>query len=848
MALVLLGLAQPALAVCGGENERLCNLFSDGRMGCNAELVDNGHGICAHPDCGRMGERACAIFGRNSCDAGLADINGTCLRQGDCGGEGNRLCYVFADGRGGCNADLADNGHGLCVHPNCGRMGERACAVFGRNSCDAGLADINGTCLRQGDCGGEGNRLCYVFADGRGGCNADLVDNGHGLCAHPNCGRLGERACAVFGRNSCDAGLADINGTCLRQGDCGGDGNRLCYLLADGRGGCNTDLADNGQGLCTHPNCGRQGEDACAVFGRNSCDVGLVEFNHFCDQRGHCGSEGLRACLLGERATPGCDTGLVEIEFMCRMQGQCGAVGQRACLAIERPGRPCDAGLSELAGTCISCGGLGQRACAIVGRNSCNRGLVEVNDRCFTRGACGAADQRACLVGERLAPGCDAGLTQQAGMCHQCGALGQRACAVVGRKSCDPGLVEFNNTCLTRADCGAPHQRACLIGERANPGCNPGATERAGRCIATGPEPAPVPPGALVHVRIDPPLPFLLAPAPVSLIASVYDWQSKKGLVAKKIELFQSTYLRPGSPAPRLVATCSGKSQCEFKLAGGSSTGLPSAVSYMARVTLGRGIIETPVRIADLAFVGDPVRMDVAAERRPGNVVAQLPTQRTVDVVYYAGSGYSLITPAQAQGFADRLRGEHVTMLRASDSMPEPSSLAENIGGMSFWVSLAPAVVKHIGLLGMCEHSTSNPVPWGDSQGILHPNLRCRDWSAPGPFYSAAFPSVSWHELHHAAFGLSDEYCSSPTLYLPNAIFPNAYGSLQDCSDRATNPATCARIAEPAGCIGSACTCSINVWHSDNRGDDTMIGNGPEGPDDLRAARGKFDWCRAGGC
>jgi hypothetical protein len=332
------------------------------------------------------------------------------------------------------------------------------------------------------------------------------------------------------------------------------------------------------------------------------------------------------------------------------------------------------------------------------------------------------------------------------------------------------------------------------------------------------------------------------------LIASVFDWQSKKVLIAQKIELFQSAYLRPGSPAPMLVATCKGASKCTFLLGGGSVAKMPRAVSYMARVTLGSDVVETPVRIADLAFVGDPVRMDVAAERRPGNVVSQLPTQRTVDLVFYAGSGYGLTPPALANGFADRLREEHVTMLRAHDSMPEPSSLAEGIGGVSFWASLAPAVVKHIGLLGMCEHSTSNPVPWGDSQGILHPDLRCRDWSAPGPFYSAALPHVSWHELHHAAFGLSDEYCNSPTLYLPNAIYPNAYGSLQDCRDRSSNPPTCARIAEPVGCTGSACTCSVDVWHSDNRGDDTMISDGPEGPDDLRAARGKFDWCRAGGC
>jgi hypothetical protein len=638
------------------------------------------------------------------------------------------------------------------------------------------------------------------------------------------CGRLDEKACAIVGRNSCDPGLVEFDNACRTRGDCGTLGKRRCLAGEPGAWepltGCATALVPTNN-VCTRPACGRRDELACTLVGRSSCDPGLVEFDSVCRTRGDCGAAGQRACLVGESSLVGC-----------------------------RPG------LSEQGGQCHVCGALGQRACAIVGRTSCDDGLVEVNDMCFKRGQCGAADQRACLLGERAKAGCNAGLSERAGRCEACGALGQPACAIVGRRSCRSGLVEANNTCFARGACGAAEERACLIGERPTPGCDAGLSERNGMCWAPSPLSTQAVPRYFVFVRLDPPLAFLFGGRPVvSLVASVHEWHTKKPVVASTIELFRANYTGPGSVQPLPVATCTNLQSCSTVIASGSTARWPATVSYKARVSVGATTVETPVRLADLRFVGAPMRLDVSAETLSSGKIRQVPLTRTVDIVFYAGTGYELSTPGGARVFSVRLLNEQREMLRADADKPGASSLAENWAATSFHVSLSAATVKAGGWrlgglfeFNQCEHSTPNPVPWGDAQGILHPGSDCRDWSVPGPFYSAGRPAISWHEMHHAAFGLSDEYCAG-TVHHQHPRFPNVYTSQAECVRLGSNAATCARIAEPVGCSGAACNCSTDFWRSDSESKDAMVGNGEvEGADDLRAVRGKFLECRAGRC
>jgi len=755
--------------------------------------------------CGAAGERLCNIFddGRGGCDRGLVDVLGRCQAPFICGGEGQRLCFVFIDARGGCNTDLVDI-NGMCAMPNCGSEGQRACAIFGRNSCNTGLVEVNDMCFMRADCGAEGQRACLIGERSGNSCNAGLVEE-WGKCVDPQCGALGQNACAIVGRNSCDGGLVDARGICRVQGECGGQGQRYCEVGEREGDNCDADLVER-MGQCVH--CGRVNERACAIVGRKSCDEGLVEFND-----------------------------------SCRKFAECGKAGERACLIGERDGNSCDEGLFERSGKCLRCGALGQLGCAIVGRKSCDDDLVEVNDVCHMRNACGSAGERACMVGEREGKSCDEGLFEDAGMCHRCGAEGQRACAIVGRKSCDGGLVEVNNLCFKRADCGALGQRACLVGERDAKSCDDGLVEANGMCASRDGNGTPAAPKIFVFVRTYPPLPVVRPGDPVVIIASPLDSVTKDPIKADKIEILQESYVGTDSSAPVIVETCSDDDVCMFKVPKPESF---AAISYMARVMVNGSVFESSIRVTDLQFVAAPMRMNVAAEFTGRDVITEMPHSRAIDVVYYAGTGYEFQTTSGAHWFSTRLDGELTTMLGVADH--RPSSLADNLDAVSFFVAVAPGTVNPYNGADMCEHSTAGPVPWGNAQGILHENPTCRDWSVPGPFYSAETPTVSWHELHHAAFGLSDEYCVG-TFHHNFSLTPNVYRDAGECARNASNPAACKRIAEPEDCVGAQCTCTTNFWRSDPLKNDVMnVGHGQEQADDLRSTTRKFAECRLGRC
>jgi hypothetical protein len=329
---------------------------------------------------------------------------------------------------------------------------------------------------------------------------------------------------------------------------------------------------------------------------------------------------------------------------------------------------------------------------------------------------------------------------------------------------------------------------------------------------------------------------------PVVIFASAYDARSKALIKSTQIDIYQAAYLGPGSKAPRLVKTSANIDVCQFDF---PAKKLPQTVSFMARITNDAGVFESPVRLTDLTFNGAPVRMNVSAEDVGGGMIAEVPHKRTIDIILFAGTGYEFGTPTGAGVFSARLRDEIETMLGVSGLLTQPSSLADNLAAVNFHLSLAPAVVN--AGLGKCEHSTSGPVAFGDAQGILHPNLGCGDWSVPGPFYSAGDPKVSWHEVHHAAFGLSDEYCVG-TVHHQSTKLPNVYNDQKECEKLSSNAGTCMRIAVPAGCVKPNCTCITDYWRSDTGTRDVMVDNTLEQADDLRAINGKFAECRAGRC
>ena len=168
------------------------------------------------------------------------------------------------------------------------------------------------------------------------------------------CGALNARPCTVFERvPSCDSGLVELAGKCLKKGDCGAEGKRAC-LVVERVPSCNANLVER-QGQCIRLACGRLSERPCLVTERiPSCDAGLVEYGGKCLQRMACGAEGQRPCTVGER-TPSCNANLVEKNAQC-IHPDCGRMGQRACTVGERI-PSCDSTLKEVPGCTGECKG-----------------------------------------------------------------------------------------------------------------------------------------------------------------------------------------------------------------------------------------------------------------------------------------------------------------------------------------------------------------------------------------------------------------------------------------------------------------------------------------------------------
>ena len=373
--------------------------------------------------------------------------------------------------------------------------------------------------------------------------------------------------------------------------------------------------------------------------------------------------------------------------------------------------------------------------------------------------------------------------------------------------------------------------------------CNRGLVEANGLCASRGGDGTPAAPEVFVFVRTSPPLPVVRPGEPVLIVASVLDSVTKNPIKADRIDILQASYGGTDSSAPVFVEACPDAGVCKFEVPKAQA---PSAISYMARAMVKGVVFESSIRVTDLRFVAAPMRMNVAAEATGKDVITEMPHSRAIDVVYFAGTGYEFQTASGAQSFSKRLDGELSTMLGVVNH--RPSSLADNLGAVSFFVAVAPGTLNPYNGADMCEHSTAGPVPWGNAQGILHQDPTCRDWSVPGPFYSAETAAVSWHELHHAAFGLSDEYCVG-TVHHNFSLTPNVYRDQGECARNASNPAACKRIALPEDCVGSQCTCSTNFWRSDPLHNDVMNSDyGVEQADDLRSITRKFAECRLGRC
>jgi hypothetical protein len=144
-----------------------------------------------------------------------------------------------------------------------------------------------------------------------------------------------------------------------------------------------------------------------------------------------------------------------------------------------------------------------------------------------------------------------------------------------------------------------------------------------------------------------------------------------------------------------------------------------------------------------------------------------------------------------------------------------------------------------------------------ETQGVLH-RVSCRDnaWPSSGQFSVMGFDSITaWHEFHHAAYFLNDEYCCDGGYGLPLIDSANEYSSLGTCQAKSVQAATCLPIQctcppAPASCAGVCFppfSKNTGRWRSDPDPDLMKSGVIEQG-DDMRAAIQRFVQCQLGGC
>lgn len=376
--------------------------------------------------------------------------------------------------------------------------------------------------------------------------------------------------------------------------------------------------------------------------------------------------------------------------------------------------------------------------------------------------------------------------------------------------------------------------------------------------------PAPV---LFVHVRTDPAVPVLVPGTPVRVIARVYD-ENRRPVAANTITLRAGPYSGPNSAAPFTRLVCRYVQECSITLTpamltfSGPPPNTPPGTPPMTMVA------GTVAYNASAANVNDTNRFDSESRltdvtpppagsllrvfranvgtgpgSQGGGAITETFKSNALDAVFYPGTGYDLATPSGAREFADIVGTTIDSVLGFAPGAGQQSSMYDNLPNFSGWASntahqIAETAGANTSANNLCRFGPTAFVSFANSNGVLH-KVNCRD-NAPGNSYSSV-PDwrITWHELHHAAYGLADEYCCDGGYFEANP-YPNVMRNLASCAMNGSTPSACAPI-DPGNTGG---------WHrSDGAAPDVMSNDMTiEKPDDLRRANYYFDQCHMGGC
>lgn len=325
-----------------------------------------------------------------------------------------------------------------------------------------------------------------------------------------------------------------------------------------------------------------------------------------------------------------------------------------------------------------------------------------------------------------------------------------------------------------------------------------------------------------------------------------------------------------GTPAPAAapapIATCVNATSCTATLL---LPLLPSRLLWRGDVFDGSGTnVATSgwrgQRVTNWSTVsGTMGAVAIAAdEALPGPLAVQPSADhaRGFDIVFNVSDEFRWSDPADValigaslDGFLMRLWG-----LEGIDT-PAGTTFLARPDLVRIYLNTQQTEVTWTGAANECSWSVPETA-WADARGVLH-RASCRDNAY---FFSRSFSAklgsrdVIVHELHHALFGLADEYINIPTAagpggdggYSASAELANVFTSLTDCTAVAGRPAGgCTIINEIArGSVPPVFSGRVFFRLDDPTLSDVMAGNARQRFGDIRQALYREARCALGDC
>ena len=378
-------------------------------------------------------------------------------------------------------------------------------------------------------------------------------------------------------------------------------------------------------------------------------------------------------------------------------------------------------------------------------------------------------------------------------------------------------------------------------------------------------------PPLVLNVSPHPVIPALAPGEPVYVEARVFDEKRSArptGTIAVKASLTDV-----GMPMPTVTTTCTNVSSCRL--------GIPPAMVNPSVIAL----LVFEASASDLANPGnvDPQPPQVTFAPRGVSVGPTLgraygaisipltpdgaggfkiyDRRRAIDMAIHPGTGFDLSQPPSRAQFLDAIDAT-MRLVFGEDAIVRDTSITAAPDAFAFWFTTTRADIGIYADSGdvMCRRDAMTSLPFAEVQAVFH-LVDCRDTTdGSGATFSAfarttrSAATIFWHELHHGAFDLADEYADDGG-YFQTADVPNVMGSAADCARLGAQAELCEQIGarEEDACVakgtkvGDCPIRRVNWWRAAPR-PDVMIGNTIENADDQRRANFIVARCRRGQC